>query len=470
MTTEKSRMTMDEKELYILNKSVKNAALKQGRLKITNSNVKSIIEIIENYIRKNKLVCYGGIAINNILPENKRFYDFQSEVPDYDFFSPTALRDVKKIADIFYDAGYKNVEAKAGIHKGTYKLYVDFFQVADVTEMDKKIFEKVKSEAISKKGIMYAPANLLRMMSYTELSRPGGNVSRWEKVMTRLSLLNKYFPIKTSRCDVVEFQRDFEGEDDTKTDIYHNVRDALIEEEVVFFGGWACSLYGRYMPKHARSKLEVELPDFDVLSVDPYTTALAVKRRLLNGGFKGVRIKKQAMIKEMLPYHYEIIVEGNTVCFIYDNQQHCYSYNVIRRNNRLVKIATIDTMLKFYLAFVYCDKKYFDVDRLLCMSQYLLKVQYENKLAQTGLLKRFTIDCYGDEQTIEDMRGEKHVMFEKLKKLKNTRNSLEYDKMFLKYTPGKKQRSKKTRRFGSKTQRKNKKRTSTRKFSNWLGV
>jgi len=459
-------MTLEEKELHILNKSIKNATLKQGRMKITNLDIKRTIEIIEDYIRKKKLVCYGGIAINNILPENKRFYDFQSEVPDYDFFSPTALRDVKKLADIFYNAGYTNVEAKSGIHKGTYKLFVDFFQVADVTEMDVKVFEKVKSEAISKKGILYAPADLLRMMSYTELSRPDGNVSRWEKVMTRLSLLNKYFPIKTSRCDIVEFQRDFEVEDDIKPDIYYNVRDALIEEEVVFFGGWACSLYGRYMPKHTRSKLDVDLPDFDVLSMDPYTTALAVKRRLLNCGFKGVRVKKHAMIKEMLPHHYEILVEGNSVCFIYDNQ-HCYSYNMIRRNNRLVKIATIDTMLKFYLAFVYCDKKYFDVDRLLCMSQYLLKVQYENKLAQKGLLKRFTTDCYGDEQTIEEIRGENHVMFEKLKKLKNTPNSLEYDKMFLKYTPNKKKSNKKTR---SKTQRKNKKRRSTRKNSNWLGV
>ena len=462
-------MTMEEKELYILKKSVKNASIKQGRLKITNSNVKSIIQQIEDYIRKKKLVCYGGIAINNILPENKRFYDFQSEVPDYDFFSPTALKDVKKLADIFYNAGYKNVEAKAGIHNGTYKLYVDFFQVADVTEMDTKVFEKVKKEAISKKGILYAPANLLRMMSYTELSRPGGDVSRWEKVVTRLSLLNKYFPIKTSRCDLVEFQRDFEEDQDTKIDIYYNVRDALIDEEVVFFGGWACSLYGRYMPKHKQSKLEVELPDFDVLSIDPYTTAISVKKRLVKNGFKGIRIKKHAMIEEILPYHYEILVGGKTICFIYDNQ-HCYSYNVVRRNNRLVKIATIDTMLKFYLAFIFCDKKYYDVERLLCMSNYLLKVQYENKFAQTGLLKRFTTNCYGNEKTIEQIRGEKHEMFEKLKNLKNTHRNLEYDKMFLKYSPGKKKSTKKTRRIGSKFQKKNRRRKFTHKTSNWFGI
>ena len=42
-----------------------------------------------------KLVCYGGTAINALLPPDDQFYDMSIELPDYDFFSPNALKDAK---------------------------------------------------------------------------------------------------------------------------------------------------------------------------------------------------------------------------------------------------------------------------------------------------------------------------------------------------------------------------------------
>ena len=36
-------------------------------------------------------MCYGGTAINNILPNYDKFYDTNFEIPDYDFFSPNAI-------------------------------------------------------------------------------------------------------------------------------------------------------------------------------------------------------------------------------------------------------------------------------------------------------------------------------------------------------------------------------------------
>ena len=56
------------------------------------SEIKKIIGIVENFLRVNKQVCYGGTAINNILPLEDQFYDKSFELPDYDFFSKTPLR------------------------------------------------------------------------------------------------------------------------------------------------------------------------------------------------------------------------------------------------------------------------------------------------------------------------------------------------------------------------------------------
>ena len=38
------------------------------------------------------------------------------------------------------------------------------------------------------------------MSAYLELSRPFGDVSRWEKVLKRLTLLNKHYPLNSEDC------------------------------------------------------------------------------------------------------------------------------------------------------------------------------------------------------------------------------------------------------------------------------
>lgn len=66
------------------------------------------------------------------------------------------------------------------------------------------------------------------------------------------------------------------------------------------------------------------------------------------------------------------------------------------------------------------------------MAKFLYEVQEKNRLNQKGVLKRFSINCYGRQETIEDMRAEKTVMFNKLK---SDRSSKEYEEWFLKYRP-----------------------------------
>ena len=92
-----------------------------------------MVEILERFLRNKKLICYGGTAINNILPEADQFYDRRLQIPDYDFFSKTPVDDAKELADIYAKEGFDNVEAKAGVHYGTYKVFVDFIPIADIT-------------------------------------------------------------------------------------------------------------------------------------------------------------------------------------------------------------------------------------------------------------------------------------------------------------------------------------------------
>jgi hypothetical protein len=605
-----SGLSYDEKELEILREAVDVMEKRKGAQIIQDPKVKDIISTVEEFIARKKLVCYGGTAINNILPEDAQFYNKDIELPDYDFYSDNALDDAKELTDIYYKAGYEDVEAKSGVHHGTYKVFVNFTGIADITQMEPALFKTISRDAIIKKGIRYAPPDFLRMAMYLELSRPDGDVSRWEKVQKRLVLLNTHYPLKGYDCDKIEYQRGFEGAtkantgeisisktksasrtktrsasrsrttvkkgggrsatrsvkalkrkaistvirkyhtlgaylkrlyhavpsheetmgdfkytvdedkvthryrliatyerllgaDDTfvlysmkasdldaspvtkksreaspatkkspgeakgsrsrsrspeysvnksnvsyssnrekelaETDIYNIVRDAFIKNRAVFFGGYANILYSRYMPKHQR-RIVQKIPDFDILSEDPRELCETVVRELTAHKYTDVKYTKHAGIGEVISEHYDIRIGDEVIAFLYKPLA-CHSYNTIRVNGdggagagagESIRIATIDTMLSFYLAFIYADRVYYDVSRILCMSQFLFDVQQHNRLKQTGLLRRFSINCYGKQPTLESMRFEKT---EKYEELKGKRDSREFEEWFLRYIP-----------------------------------
>jgi len=66
------------------------------------------------------------------------------------------------------------------------------------------------------------------------------------------------------------------------------------------------------------------------------------------------------------------------------------------------------------------------------MSKFLFEIQQKNRLEQKGLLKRFSIICYGHQESVAEIRAHKA---EKYKELKNKRNTKEFDEWFLNYKP-----------------------------------
>lgn len=423
-------ISFEECELTILRMAVDKAEKLQGMKSANSDEIKKMIGIVETFIRRKKLICYGGTAINNILPKQSQFYNKDLEIPDYDFFSANALNDCKELCDVFYKEGFEEVEGKAGQHHGTYKVFVNFIPIADITSIPNELFKSLSQEAVKVSGIMYAPPNYLRMGMYLELSRPNGDISRWEKVLKRLSLLNQYYPLRATECSEVDFQRTMNNPKQNES-IYENVKQTLVDQGVVFFGGYALSQYSKYMPKEFQHKIN-QIPDFDVFTENPHLVAEIVKERLEDINIKNVKIIRHDAVGELIAVNYEIKIGRDIICFIYEPVA-CHSYNVIQDKGYKIKIATIDTIMSFYLAFIYIDRGYYNVDRLLCMSAFLFEVQQRNRLEQRGLLRRFSIECVGHQETVEEMRAHKS---EKHKELKDKKGTTEYEEYFLRYRPG----------------------------------
>ena len=182
---------------------------------------------------------------------------------------------------------------------------------------------------------------------------------------------------------------------------------------------------------HSRRPLLRRFPDFDVLSEKPDQDAKFIQLTLRNHGLLHVQIRKHPGLGEIISPHYELRIGSDTIAFFYQPLA-CHSYNIVHLHGQSVRVATIDTILSFYLAFLFADRPYYDTTRLLCMAQFLFDVEQANRLAQKGLLRRYSIHCIGQQYSLRDIRAEKAKKFQELRK---STHSLEYEQWFLRYRP-----------------------------------
>ena len=191
-----------QKQFKLLEETIEEAQKRVDISIATNPDVLKAIETVERFLRKKKRVCYGGQAINSLLPRERRFYDEKYDIPDYDFFTPNPLKDIDELIDMLEKEGFEDVNKKVGVHEGTMKVYVNFIPVADLSLMNPHLFKIIQSRAMSVEGILYCDPDFLRMMMYLELSRPRGEVERWKKVYERLTLLNHVHPPEQCNSEI----------------------------------------------------------------------------------------------------------------------------------------------------------------------------------------------------------------------------------------------------------------------------
>lgn len=391
----------------------------QQKRAVVDPSATTMIRMVETFLRRTKRMCYGGTAVNNILPPRDRFYDRTRELPDYDCFSPDALRDAKSLADTFYRRGFAEVEAKAGFHVGTYKVFVNFVPVADITQMDPVLYRRLKRDALVREGIVYAPPNFLRMAMYLELSRPMGDVSRWEKVYRRLRLLDRHHPLVASNCGTSEPDRSSNRSPPTW---WKPVQNLLVREKVVFFGREAMDRMGSPNVPPTRASM-------DVLATNAAKVAEKVAR--VHPDPKA-RVQSRPAVGEYVPPRFEVW-SGRRLCVTVYQTQACYAYVETKVDGRSMRLANVETMMSLFLAMQYvpgCGKAC--AHRIACLCAWMFRTRQRRPIQKRGLLQTFPSRCYGTQKTFQTVRREKT---KKYRELKRNPRGREYETWFLRYVP-----------------------------------
>lgn len=446
-----------------LKSSIKQNEILQKKDKKQNYLSDRLLHVVEQFMKTKNRICYGGTAINSVLPKEKQFYDYDIDIPDYDFFSPTALEDAKELCNLFKKENIFHVEGKNAVSFGTYKVFVNFVPIADITQISEVFYDYLLKQAVSVEDILYTPPSYLRMSLHQELARPKGDVSRWEKIYQRMQLLNTYFPILVKPLS--ERQHMYIK---IKTKEFVTVYESLFQffhkNKMVFCNFHLIScVFKRHFK---RNKCDTEMNDFFLIYTDNLTQTSGDIRKMK---LPQITIKKNESEYKFIDDYVILYFKEKPIGVIFQTNS-CLSYIEVSFRKMKIHVGNIDTLLNLYFSLILMDLK--EINQPVALSiigelNHLVDTYHSYLSSKTKLpkyLERFQLPCLG---TQDDLPRILRTRQRKFKELKHNKTSMEYKKWFFKYTPTLKSEEETPKNKTTKTipkKNKEKSKNKTKKF------
>jgi hypothetical protein len=220
---------------------------------------------------------------------------------------------------------------------------VNYTGVADITFCPRWMFETLKRRAIDDDGILYADADFLRMNMYLELSRPRGEVERWDKVYKRLLLLNlAKDPRNTSVCKKGHAMKRIDKQ------LHEAILLYVQSHGLIFAGADLKRLYSRPGAKYTGFLLDSSSPVL-AFSTNP-ESHIAALRQIVNDFDPRSRITVVHWNAkgELFPEMWGVKQHGVLVAVVID-LEFCQSYNTVELPSvGPLRVASLDTAITLY--------------------------------------------------------------------------------------------------------------------------
>lgn len=358
------------------------------------------LDIVKEYISKKKLICYGGTAMNALLPKKDKFYDPEYDLPDYDFFTYDVKTAVKELVHTLKMAGFKNIHEKMGIHEGTKKILVNYVAIADITEIHKDNFKILYENSKNVGGIYYANQDVLRMMMFLELSRPRGEVERWKKVFERLQLLNKYFPVKA--CKKKHQKKKI------PLDIRQILYNYILDNQRVVANIELEALYNKALTDDVTFNTTIEGGNIIFYSPDLKKDATDLKMLLPD-----VSIFYYAEKGDFLANRIALKYKGKQIVLIIQ-ETGCHSHNNIKtERGQTIRIASLETLITLHYSLYYFSNS---EKTFLCNIGQCLKTYMALAISPKTTLNAFSVLCSGYQKGYPTLLREKLLRVKRLKR------------------------------------------------------
>lgn len=431
-----------------LKHSIKLNELERKKIQKKKHVNDKILNIVRDFIIDKQLICYGGTAINDILPREHQFYDYETDIPDYDFFSPNAMEHAKELCDLFKTENVHSIESKNAFIQGTYKVFINFVAVADVTQVDKNFYDYLLKHNLKRDKLLYTPPEFLRMSLHQELARPLGDITRWEKVYSRLQVLNNYFPILTKNKLKNYYEDKLDLTDNETKEVYELLFDHFKKNKMIFCNfDITIRLLHKYMK--IRLKFKKDFTDIFIMYTENLTKFI---RQLKDKKITELDIKKIKSTYKFVGNYVYLYYKERLIGIIFATNS-CLSYNIVKYKRKEIFVGNIDTLLNLYFTLLLINdiplnniviKEVIDKLQYIVNNYKNILDNYEHISGIPDKLNRFNLPCYGKQEDKEDVLKERST---KYKKYRKNKTSKEYQKLFFKYSPRIKQKTRKKNRL-----------------------
>lgn len=161
--------------------------------------IQAALDIVEAFIRERRLVIYGGLAIDYALRERGSWLYPDSELPDYDFFSPDSVNDAYALGDRLVAAGFESVGVIRAIHVQTMRVRTRNHFVADVGHAPADVYAALPT--IEHRGLRVVHPDFQRLDMHLAFCFPYNGAPRedvfhrWRKDLARLALFDEHWPV-----------------------------------------------------------------------------------------------------------------------------------------------------------------------------------------------------------------------------------------------------------------------------------
>ena len=416
MATEQDLHLIDD----IVNKNTKQRLTDQAK------EMQKAFDIIKNFIIENKLIVYGGLALNDLLPDKHKFYT-KANIPDYDFYSPNGMEHAVNLANKLYIAGYKYVEVDSAIHENTYRVSVNFRVVADISNITPVFFKNILAISILEKQMhkfatdtmLMAPINLLKYGLYRELSQPS-NIYRWHKVYDRAILFCSYH--KLPKNTGLNFYNDLKTKNNTNLvntfskDIrifIHHIAEYIKGKQFPLIGNAAIGLHFKSKDVFMSCcRFDGFFSIFEILSNDINATCIDIEH--IMNKCKAFFTDKWELIIDQRFYHSEVLPKRNRMYIqnkntlqkialltVFNSDIFCFSYSEIRG----YRVGGLYTILAFLYAYTLLYHVY-ESDKIVNMVfdmigavEMFIKKDVHSKIKETMLTQ-----CFGFKGTLSVMK------------------------------------------------------------------
>jgi len=418
--TKKAETIVEKRVKTRLTSAIQKAETKLNYEMAHDSDLLLALDVVHQFLKLKKRVCYGGTAMNAILPVAKRFYDKETDLPDYDFFTPHIDEDIEDIVRMLKKAGIKDIFHKIGIHEGTKKILVNFTPIADITYLSPTIYKVFYKRSIVREGVHYTDPEILRMMMYLELSRPKGQVDRWGKVYERLQLINTEFPPKRS----VGYTRKEKslGRNGKSTKLSAELRDLVfsfcIDNQRSIITGDLDTFYEKAIRATSSPDFNIEAYKGIIGWLTPNLKGDAKKLQVLLGGLPDCRLFLHPAKSEIVSEYIEVTYKDVPAILLVEETA-CHSYlSFPVKDGRSISVASLDTLISLYYSIaIFTVKARHYIPNIEGKAAKFVVLDEKNRVSKNPKIPAFPLICHGYQKGYPTLLREKMARAEKEKKI-----------------------------------------------------